>query len=94
MVGVSAVGDPDSVRSLLESLTTVASPYPTIVKCVSSSRKMSVTIPAMVLDSGLAGATRGIKVTLSYHGSTNYIQVSCPATVEDAMVVQLAELEM
>eukprot|EP00959_Pyramimonas_sp_CCMP1952_P450631 9435217-Pyramimonas_sp.AAC.1 len=74
MVGVSAVGDPDSVRSLLESLTTVASPYPTIVKCVSSSRKMSVTIPAMVLDSGLTGSTRGIKVTLSYHNSTNYIQ--------------------
>eukprot|EP00959_Pyramimonas_sp_CCMP1952_P274494 5738309-Pyramimonas_sp.AAC.1 len=74
MVGVNAVGDPDSARSLLESLTTVRNPCPTIVKCVSSTRKMSATIPAMVLDSDLTGAMRGMKVTLSYHNSTNYIQ--------------------
>ena len=48
----------------------------------------------MVLDSSLTGVARGRKATLSYHNHTNYIHVMCPAVVEDAMVIQLAELEM
>ncbi|CAK0846977.1 unnamed protein product [Prorocentrum cordatum] len=88
MVGFTARGEAHAARSFLQSLTDAETSYPNIVGCVAADRKMTVKVPAGVLDTGLK-ASRHMRVTLTYHNNTNYVQVLTGAAIEDSMIRQV-----
>ncbi|CAK0827600.1 unnamed protein product, partial [Prorocentrum cordatum] len=85
-------GQTRTARSLLQSLTDAETSYPRMISCVAAGRKMTVKVPAGVLDTGLK-SSRNMRVTLIYHNNTNYVQVLTGAAIEDSMIRQMSEPE-
>ncbi|CAK0843820.1 unnamed protein product [Prorocentrum cordatum] len=91
-VGFSAAGDPQTARSLFKALADAETGGPSMMSCATASTRIVAKFPAGARDDG-PRRNHNFKATLSYHNSTNHVQIMCLAAIEDARVSQVSEVE-